>query len=187
MVSILFFFWLLVVLFSVIGAMRGWAKELLVTFSMILALFLITLMENYLGFFRTMMDAIKNLKTADPGTVKNVFWIRTIIVVVLSFFGYQTTAIVERFAGGKLTRDKLQDLLLGAVIGFFNGFLIFGTLLFYMDQVGYPFTKFISAPTDELKQSVAQLVTFLPPHWLGIPGIYVAVGLAFLFVLIVFI
>jgi|GEM_PF-6848346 len=40
MVSIFFFFWLLVVLFGVIGAMRGWAKEILVSFSVILALFM---------------------------------------------------------------------------------------------------------------------------------------------------
>ena len=188
MVSIIFFFWMLVALFALIGAMRGWAKELLVTFSMILALFLITLMENYVGVFKTMLEAIKDLKTADPATVKNVFWVRTIIVFVLAFFGYQTTAIVERFAGsGKLSRDKLQDLLLGAVIGFFNGILIVGTLLYYIHQGGYPFPEFISPPPDATKASVEQLVSFMPPRWLGIPGIYVAVGLSFLFVLIVFI
>ena len=29
MVSIFFFFWFLVILFGIIGAMRGWAKEIL--------------------------------------------------------------------------------------------------------------------------------------------------------------
>ena len=113
MVSILFFFWMLVILFALIGAMRGWAKELLVTFSMILALFLITLIENYVEVFKNMMG--------DPAAVKNVFWIRSLIVLALAFFGYQTTGILERVIGGnKLSREKLQDLLLGAFIGFFN-------------------------------------------------------------------
>jgi len=184
MVSLSFFFWTLVVLFALVGAMRGWAKELLVTFSMILALFLITLIENYVEIFEVMMQ-----NTDDPASVMNVFWIRSIIVVVLAFFGYQTTAIVERFGGGsKLSRDKLQDILLGGFIGFFNGFLIVGTLLFYLHQGNYPFPKFIVPPqTEEAIRSMEQLVSFLPPRWLGIPGIYVAVGLAFLFILIVFI
>ena len=38
MVTLNFLFWMFVILFGVIGAMRGWAKELLVTFSAILAL-----------------------------------------------------------------------------------------------------------------------------------------------------
>ena len=111
MVSIIYFFWLLVALFALIGAMRGWAKELLVTFSMILALFLITLIENYVEVFKVLMT------NTDETSIKNVFWIRSVIVMTLAFFGYQTTAILERFVGGKLSRDKLQDLLLGAFIG----------------------------------------------------------------------
>ena len=38
MMSIVYVFWMYVILFAVIGAMRGWAKELLVSFSVILAL-----------------------------------------------------------------------------------------------------------------------------------------------------
>ena len=40
MMTLVFTFWLCVVIFGVVGAMRGWAKELLVTFSIVLALFL---------------------------------------------------------------------------------------------------------------------------------------------------
>jgi hypothetical protein len=125
---------------------------------------------------------------ADPESVKNVFWIRALIVIALAFFGYQTTGILERVIGGnKLTREKLQDILLGAFIGFFNGILIVGTLFYYIHQGNYPFPDFISPPPDAMRASVDQLVSFMPPRWLGIPGIYVAVGLSFLFVLIVFI
>ena len=38
MMSIVVVFWMYVFLFAFIGGMRGWAKELLVTFSAILAL-----------------------------------------------------------------------------------------------------------------------------------------------------
>ncbi len=37
MVSLIVIFWMYVILFAIIGGMRGWAKELLVTFSVILA------------------------------------------------------------------------------------------------------------------------------------------------------
>jgi uncharacterized membrane protein required for colicin V production len=182
MVSILFFFWFLVLLSGVIGAMRGWAKEIIVSFSVILALFLITLLENYVPFFRAFLDDPAN------ANAKYIFWIRTSILLVLTFFGYQTPSL-QRFVGvAKFNRERLQDSLLGFVLGAFNGFLVFGTLLFYMNDAGYPYPQFIAAPgTQEMKDALDRLVTYLPPRWLGIPGIYFAVALAFIFVLIVFI
>ena len=45
MMSIVYIFWMYVILFAVIGAMRGWAKELLVAFSVITALAVILLLE----------------------------------------------------------------------------------------------------------------------------------------------
>lgn len=182
MVSILFFFWFLVLLAGVIGAMRGWAKEIIVSFSVILALFLISLLENYVPFFREFLD--------DPAkaNAKYIFWIRTAVLLVLTFFGYQTPSL-QRFVGvAKFNRERLQDSLLGFVLGAFNGFLIFGTLLFYMNDAGYPYPQFIALPvTQDIQDSLNRLVTYLPPRWLGIPGIYFAVALAFIFVLIVFI
>ena len=181
MVSIFFFFWLLVILFGVIGAMRGWAKEILVSFSVILALFMISLLENYVGFFREMVQ------NPDPATAKVVFWLRTVVVIVLAFFGYQTPTLQRFVASQKFDRERLQDALLGFFLGFFNGFLIVGTIWFYLHQAHYPYPNFISAPSNEISPAVERLVTYLPPRWLGIPGIYFAVAVAFIFVLIVFI
>ena len=52
MVSLVFFFWVFVVLFAFIGATRGWAKELLVSFSVILSLALTEMLEEYVPFIR---------------------------------------------------------------------------------------------------------------------------------------
>ncbi len=52
MVSLIVVFWMYVVLFAIIGGMRGWAKELLVTFSVILALTFTTLLSSYVPFVR---------------------------------------------------------------------------------------------------------------------------------------
>jgi uncharacterized membrane protein required for colicin V production len=177
MVSLTFMFWLFVILFGIIGAMRGWAKELLVSFSMILALAFLRLLESNVPFIERMV--------ADPNS--GIFWMRTIIVLVLVFFGYQTVAI-PRFAS-KAAREKLQDALLGFVFGAFNGYLVVGSLWFYVHEAGYPFSRFITAPDDitEMGRAALELIPYLAPRLLGEPTIYFAVILSFIFVLVVFI
>jgi len=106
----------------------------------------------------------------------------------LAFFGYQTPTLQRFVSSEKFKRERLQDALLGFFLGALNGFLIVGSIWFYMHQANYPYPDWVSAPTIEpLKSSVDRLLVYLPPRWLGIPGIYFAVAAAFVFVLIVFI
>ena len=100
MVSLIVVFWMYVVLFAIIGGMRGWAKEILVSFSVILALTFSTLLASYIPFVRDVLQ--KN----SPAIY---FWLRTVILAMLVFFGYQTPNI-QRFAA-KVTREKLQDII----------------------------------------------------------------------------
>jgi len=175
MISLVFTFWMFVVLFGIIGMMRGWAKELLVVFSVVLALAFIRLLERYVPVVNAL-----------PPNSEALFWIRTVIVIVLVFFGYQTVSM-PRFAG-KAAREKLQDSLLGFVLGAINGYLVVGTLWFYLHQANYPF-PYIEAPNgaNELGRAALNLIEGLPPRLLGEPAIYFAVMLAFIFVLVVFI
>jgi uncharacterized membrane protein required for colicin V production len=176
LVSLTVVFWMYVILFGIIGGMRGWAKELLVSFSVILSLTFISLLEHYIPFVRDLME---------KDSVA-LFWLRTIIVSVLVFFGYQTPNLA-RFAP-KMTREKFQDILLGFFIGALNGYLIAGTLWFFMSQAGYPFKTFMAPdPSSTLGKAALALLQYMPPRLLGIPAIYFAVVLAFVFVLVVFI
>ncbi len=176
MVSLTFIFWMYVVLFGIIGGMRGWAKEIMVSFSVILSLTLTTLLANYIPFIRDVLQK-------DSPVL--YFWLRAIILGLLVFFGYQTPNI-SRFAP-KMNREKLQDVILGVVIGALNGYLIAGTLWFYMSDASYPFTNIISAPTGAIATVAQNMLHYMPPHLLGIPGIYFAVVIAFAFVIVVFI
>ena len=176
MVSLAFVFWMYVVLFAIIGGMRGWAKEILVTFSVILALTFTTLLSNYIPFIRDVLQ-----KDSKP----LFFWLRTITLVLLVFFGYQTPNIPQ-FAA-KMTREKLQDIILGVFIGALNGYLIAGTIWFYMADAGYPFPNIISAPSGDIAKAAEAMLHYMPPKLLGIPGIYFAVVIAFMFVIVVFI
>jgi hypothetical protein len=113
------------------------------------------------------------------------FWLRAIILGLLVFFGYQTPN-VSRFAA-KMTREKLQDAILGVVLGGLNGYLIAGTIWFYMADAAYPFPQVVSAPTGDIATVADAMLHYMAPKLLGIPGIYFAVVIAFIFVIVVFI
>lgn len=172
MVNLIYIFWMYVILFAVIGAMRGWAKELLVSFSVILALALNHLMERYIRIFQSI----------DP---TSLFWIRTWITIALVYFGYQTVG-VEKLAG-KARKEKLQDALFGAVMGAINGYLVVGTVWSYLHDASYPFPGIFYPPTEAISLEIARMMAWMPPHAFGEPGIYFAVMIAFVFVIVVFI
>jgi hypothetical protein len=63
-----------------------------------------------------------------------------------------------------------------------------GTILFYLHIADYPFPEVISKPTDPaLLQTVSEMMLYMPPQLLGEPGIYFAIIVAFVFVLVVYI
>lgn len=176
MMSIIYVFWMYVILFGVIGAMRGWAKELLVAFSVILSLALNHVLRTYIPIAR-------NLQENDP----SLFWVRTIILLVLVYFGYQTVVSIPRLAS-RAARERLQDTLFGAILGGLNGYFVSGTILYYINIADYPFQTIISKPTDpNVLKAVDQMMLYMPPQLLGEPGIYFAIILAFVFVLVVYI
>lgn len=181
MLSLTVLFWLFVLLFAVIGATRGWAKEMLVTFSVILSMFLINLVSNpsvpVLGAIVSKLDA------------KSIFWVRAVILIMLVFFGYQTPNL-RAITPARFARERLQDVLLGFLLGALNGYLVAGSLIFFLHNAGYPFPDVVSAPdpNTQVGRAVYNMIKYMPPNYLmNWVTISVAVGLAFLFVIVVFI
>lgn len=176
MMSIIYVFWMYVLLFAVIGGMRGWAKELLVAFSVILSLALNHVIRKYIPLAANL-----------PQTDASLFWVRTIILLVLVYFGYQTVISIQHLAG-KARSEKLQDTLFGAFLGGINGYLVAGSVLYYIHIADYAFQQVILKPTDPvLLEKVNQMMLYMPPQVLGEPGIYFAVILCMVFVLVVYI
>jgi len=176
MMSLTVVFYMYVILFGIIGGMRGWAKEILVSFSIVLALAFISLIEHYVPFIRDVL----------PHQSPTLFWLRTVIIILLVVFGYQSPNL-SRIAP-KMTREKLEHVLLGILFGAINGYLVVGSIWLYMHEANYPFS-IITAPdgkTDIGKMALAML-QYMPPQLLGIPAIYFAVVLAFIFVIVVFV
>jgi hypothetical protein len=175
MMSIISIFWMYVLFFAIVGAMRGWAKELLVAFSVVTALAVNLLLEKYIPLVRDLDKA-----------GGSIFWIRTLILIALVYFGYQTVSI-SRFAS-KAMRERLQDSLFGAVLGGLNGYLIAGTILFYNHVANYPYRDIISPATDQvIVQAIDTMMRYMPPRFLGEPGIYFAVIIILIFIIVVYI
>lgn len=167
-------FWMYVILFGIIGGFRGWAKELLVIFSVLLAIAIDTVLLTY-------VDSVRIIMTARPGLTQ--FGLRAGLLLTLTYFGYQTPNL-PAFASGKFAREKLQDFMLGVALGLVNGYFIAGSIWYYMHQANYPLT-YVTQPPDPLV--TANYMKYMPPILLGIPNIYFAIIAAFVFVIIVFI
>jgi hypothetical protein len=205
-------FFMLVAVFVFIGSMRGWVKEILVAFSVILALFVEQVLTVRVGPAAQIWNRLEPM---------NQFWIRTVTFVVLVIFGYASPALAQRI-GAKVARERLQDALLGFFLGVLNGFLIIGTLWFFLDAAHYgvPLEQQLREPKlDEQGQQVMvdgqpvmevvgyvpdaegiagikpprpdstaqDLLAYLPPKVITETYLYVAVALSFIFVLIVFV
>jgi hypothetical protein len=142
----------------------------------VLGLFIITLLQQF-------EPQIISALSVDNSTA--LFWLRTAIIIVLVFFGYQTPNLSRLAGTGRFVREKLQDSLLGMFLGGINGFMIVGTIWYFLNQAQYPFPGIFSPPSPD--SNAIQLLTLMPPEWLGIPVIYFAVALSFVFVLVVFV
>lgn len=177
MISLVVLFGLLVGLFGLIGAMRGWAKELLVTSALVLGLFLNAILETYITPYRTALF----LQTGSTQML-----VRSALLLLLSFFGYQTPNL--RALQPKMARERMEEILLGLVLGLLNGYLLIGSLWSYLHEAGYP-TELIVKPQEgsELAAQINGLVPFLPPDLLPIPQVYFAVGVVFVFIIVVFV
>jgi hypothetical protein len=176
MMSLAAVFWLFLMVFAVIGGFRGWAKEILVVFSIVTAMAIDALLRQ---FFPT---TVGNLLMEPSSTA---IYTRAAILLLMAYFGYQTPNLPAFSGGGRFAREKLQDWLLGSIIGLINGYLIIGTLWSYMNDAGYQgLEAFVSAPQDP---AVLKYLEYMPTVWLKYPNVIFAVILAFVFVIIVFV
>ena len=176
MISLTVLFGLLVIIFGIIGAMRGWAKELLVTSAIVLGLFLNSILASYIQPYQTLMV------TAPPGTILSM---QAGVLLLLAFFGYQTPKI--QALQPKRVRERFEEILLGGFMGLLNGFLLVGSIWFYLHQTGYATTDLVIAPEGELAEQIEGLMAYMPPSLLPIPHVFFAVGVVFVFIIVVFV
>jgi hypothetical protein len=190
-------FFVLVIIFGLVGYSRGWNKEVISTAGIILALFAL---YNFEGLLRSVVnaDATTGL-TAQQLTAnrQSLFFLQAGVFAFIVFFAYQTRAIVGEDEPRPQNRrrdrdrdrdgnDEFQSSVMGLLFGLLNGYLIWGSLWYFMDRAGYPLSPFVTAPpigTDSFA-----LIGLLPLNLLAPAGVdtllTLMVIIAFLIVLI---
>ena len=179
MVSLAVLFYIFIFIFALIGAIRGGAKEVIATFSVVLGLYIIAVLQSY-------VPAVESYITNSPITSQIGF--KSIVLGGIVFCGYQTPNLPMFNQNQRFRRDRLQDLILGFMVGALNGFMIFGSLWYFIHEANYPYS-FVLAPIagTPAGEAAMQLIPMLPPTWLVTPLNYLAIALSFMFVLVVFI
>ncbi len=165
-------FWTFVLLFAVIGALRGVAKEILVSASIIGIMFLFSLLQQF-------APAIWESFTRDPATG---FFIETVAIGLAALFGYAGPALSMQLAG-RAKREKGVEIIAGFAAGAVNGWLIVGSVLFFLHRAGYPFPEFIQPPGPN--SPIVEMLSWMPPAVIKPPLLYFVVVIA-LFSLLIF-
>ena len=164
-----------VILFAIVGALRGWAKELLVTFSVILARFIEYISLEYVPVLNNALNALQD---------RAWFFLRVVAFGLLVSFGYATTLLSSKL-GSRARKEKFQDTLLGIFLGAINGYLVTGYLWGFLHELEYGIWG-ITGPQSE---QVRNMLAYLPTAWLEGNEVilFIAVAVSFSFVLIVFV
>lgn len=144
MIELTILVWLMALFFAYVGSTRGWTKEVISLAGIVLGLFALFQFDTLIR---------ESLFGDLPADQK--FYLQTFIFCTIVFFAYQTRALVgadARDEGGDEGRDPLQTRVLGAIVGFVNGYLIGGTIWYFLDinrlTPGgvYPLEPYIIAP-----------------------------------------
>ena len=176
MISLYILFWVFLCLFAVIGTIRRWPKELLVIPAVIIALFLITMLETYLPYIR------------DTISVTARFWFRSAVLVFMTIVGYFIPNFHRVMSRQIFHRDRIDDAIFGFIIGVLNGYMIIGSIWHFLVEANYPF-DWVTAPelVTALGQNTSQLIEILPPQWLQGPMLYIAAAVSIILTLVVMI
>ncbi len=165
MISFNALLWMLVVMFAIVGGTRGVKKEVLVTISIVAAVFAIVVIEQYFPF---------------AGADDRQFLVRGGIVAFCAVIGYQGQRIQQ--ISDALIKSHWRNKIFGLVLGAANGYFLVTTLLFYLDKYNYPFSFMTPAGAE-----LAQWLEYSIPVWLVGQWAYVAVLIGILLILLVFV
>lgn len=137
--------WVAGIFFALLGFIRGWGREVVATAGILLALFALFQFDSILR--GTLFILISPTQS---------FFVQAAIFSVIAYIAYQARGIVPERRGS----ETLQSGVLGGLFGFFNGYLIAGSLWYFMDINGYPLTPYVTAPS--INSPSAQSLSSMP-------------------------
>ncbi len=169
--------WVMAIFFAIIGFLRGWTKEVVATAGIILGLFALFQFDTLIR--GTLLANVSR---------DQVFFVQAGLFIVVVYFAYQTRAVFGSGERRNPGRDALQESVLGGFLGFLNGYLIWGSIWYFLDINEYPLAPYIIAPALGSPSDQARSILPLVVLGGGINGngdlLAVAVIVLFLIVLI---
>ncbi|MEM6283097.1 MAG: CvpA family protein [Chloroflexota bacterium] len=136
MIQLVGVMWMMAVFFAIIGFLRGFTKEVISTSGIILALFALFQFDQYIRAPFQIADVPNG----------QIFLLQVVMFAIVVFLAYQTRALGIGDSGDD-NRDDLQASVLGGIFGFLNGYLIWGSVWYFLDINQYPFSPYIIAPS----------------------------------------
>ncbi len=157
------FFFGFVLLFGLIGCIRGFLRELGVTIAMMFLLFVLSLLDPYMDTVLT-----KILGFVAPSAPSDIYrpvgaWLFGLMTIGAAFAAYQGEALT--FQGNSV---GVRNALLGSVVGLLNGYLIVGSVWYFLQRFAYPIA-FLGLSAERLSPLAQELVAYLPGNLLGQP------------------
>lgn len=129
MISLSFVVFIFIIFFALAGMVRGMAKEIVAMAGLVLALFIIQFFSRF-GLTPGSLIVPDGVVT-DPGIHRQQFWVFTLLFLFIGFFSYQGPSLTT---GGKLSRqERVQDRLLGFILGGINGWLMTGSIISFLE------------------------------------------------------
>jgi len=166
------FLWASILLFGLMGALRGWSKEMLVLFAVVVSLAMRVIFTEYVPFIRDLFE----------GPPVQQFYIYTGLLLLMTIAGYAGPAMSGRLASAS-ARETLQDIVLGFIIGAVNGYLIVGSIWYFLDAAGYGIWGVAQPAPNTIAAALA--AKYLPPLWLSNAALLTVFAVASVFVIIV--
>lgn len=180
MVELSILVWLLAFFFGYVGYLRGWTKEVISLSGIVLSLFALY-----------QFDTLIRVTLFGDLPRSQIFYIQAIIFITIVFFSYQTRALVESRTenrsgqGRREERDEAQSKALGSLVGFLNGYMIGGTIWYFLDINNYPLAPLVITPP--VGSASAAAVQNLPLYVLtanGTSGDFLSLLVVILFVIV---
>lgn len=125
------------------GIVRGPAKELGVTMALVVLLAVLSQFDALVGVdeMPVKVSNMLGLGSADPLQQKVVVWFlyaaAVIVTTFLAYHGRETLAF-----RWKKEPTGAGAVILGWLVGALNGYLVSGTIWYYLDRLGYPLQRY---------------------------------------------
>ena len=174
--------WVFVGVFAIVGVGRGWTKEIIAMAGITLGLFAL---HHFDAAIRDQLLA--------QSSAQLKFAVQTAIMLMMAFFAYQTRALIgsearpaSDAADDSSGRDALQSKVLGGIVGALNGYLVSGSVWYFMHINDYPLAPYIEAPADGSLSfsTLGNLPLYVLAEGPGTPGDLLTLSVIILFVVV---